>query len=160
MECSTQTSLHGRSSGFLGLAAVLLDICPPSPFGNVMNILATRAPTPALPTFLLAYYLRTRSTTFIPQNHETGEHAGEPKVFEVDYGSGSVLGLEGKDRVEMAGLDLTGVIFGLVLYEDQQVKILAVFCKGCPGYGYLGTHLGTLEYPSTRTLKSTWCGIQ
>ncbi|CAN0431208.1 unnamed protein product [Scytosiphon promiscuus] len=43
-------------------------------------------------------------------------------MFEVDYGSGSVLGMEGVDSVNLAGLDLTEVRFGLVLYEDQQVQ--------------------------------------
>lgn len=64
---------------------------------------------------------RNRSSTFSQQLHETGEHVGDPKVFEVDYGSGSVLGFEGKDTVTMAGLEMSDVFFGLVLYEDQQV---------------------------------------
>lgn len=63
-----------------------------------------------------------RSSTFKSELQETGENAGEPKVFEVDYGSGSVLGLEGRDDVLLAGMSLSQVIFGLVLYEDQQVK--------------------------------------
>lgn len=43
-------------------------------------------------------------------------------MFEVDYGSGSVLGMEGVDNVSLAGLELSQVLFGLVLYEDQQVR--------------------------------------
>ena len=46
----------------------------------------------------------------------------EPKMFEVDYGSGSVLGMEGMDNVSLAGLSLSQVLLGLVLYEDQQVR--------------------------------------
>lgn len=46
-------------------------------------------------------------------------------MFEVDYGSGSVLGMEGVDDVQLAGLDLSEVRFGLVLYEDQQVNAIA-----------------------------------
>ena len=42
-------------------------------------------------------------------------------MFEVDYGSGSVLGMEGSDDVTLAGLGLSQVHFGLVIYEDQQV---------------------------------------
>ena len=42
-------------------------------------------------------------------------------MFEVDYGSGSVLGMEGSDDVTLAGLGLSQVLFGLVIYEDQQV---------------------------------------
>lgn len=44
-------------------------------------------------------------------------------MFEVDYGSGSVLGMEGVDNVSVAGLGLSQVLFGLVLYEDQQVCV-------------------------------------
>lgn len=51
--------------------------------------------------------------------------AVEPKMFEVDYGSGSVLGMEGSDDVILAGLGLSQVLFGLVIYEDQQVTRVA-----------------------------------
>ena len=47
-------------------------------------------------------------------------------MFEVDYGSGSVLGMEGSDDVTLAGLELSQVLFGLVIYEDQQVKKIGV----------------------------------
>lgn len=73
-----------------------------------------------------------RSSTFslvTAEGSGTGTAAGagagsevEPKMFEVDYGSGSVLGMEGIDNVSLAGLDLSQVLFGLVLYEDQQVR--------------------------------------
>lgn len=61
-----------------------------------------------------------RSSTFSLNTEGTGDEE-EPKMFEVDYGSGSVLGMEGTDDVSLAGLNLTQVRFGLVLYEDQQV---------------------------------------
>lgn len=50
-------------------------------------------------------------------------------MFEVDYGSGSVLGMEGVDNVSLAGLSLSQVLFGLVLYEDQQVRGLLVYVR-------------------------------
>lgn len=46
-------------------------------------------------------------------------------MFEVDYGSGSVLGMQGSDDVNLAGLGLSQVHFGLVIYEDQQVTSVA-----------------------------------
>ena len=57
----------------------------------------------------------------------TGSDA-EPKMFEVDYGSGSVLGTEGTDDVSLAGLDLSQVLIGLVLYEDQQACVCVCVC--------------------------------
>lgn len=57
-------------------------------------------------------------------------------MFEVDYGSGSVLGMEGIDNVSLAGLDLSQVLFGLVLYEDQQVRPAAPRRQG--GVGVFG----------------------
>lgn len=50
-------------------------------------------------------------------------------MFEVDYGSGSVLGVEGTDDINLAGLDLSQVMFGLVLYEDQQACVTWVKFK-------------------------------
>lgn len=83
----------------------------------------------ALPIFVLSHQAlkhtrrvavpTTRSSSFSLVTEGTGS-AVDPKLFEVDYGSGSVLGMEGLDNVSLAGLDLSHVLFGLVLYEDQQ----------------------------------------
>ncbi|CAM9376205.1 unnamed protein product, partial [Discosporangium mesarthrocarpum] len=59
----------------------------------------------------------SRSSTFRPVY--TSE--GKERPFEVDYGSGDVLGVVAVEDVELAGLLLQDVTFGQVLYEDQQV---------------------------------------
>lgn len=72
-------------------------------------------------------------------------------MFEVDYGSGSVLGMEGVDDVNLAGLDLSQVLFGLVLYEDQQVGGL---------FGSVGGHvLGLLSSAPRYEANITRCGL-
>eukprot|EP00903_Cladosiphon_okamuranus_P014763 g13680.t1 len=70
-----------------------------------------------------------------------GEGEVEPKMFEVDYGSGSVLGIEGIDNVSVAGLDLSQVLFGLVLYEDQQIRTFMM--DGIAGLGFSGLSMVT-----------------
>lgn len=78
----------------------------------------------------------SRSTTFGLLTEGTGSEV-EPRMFEVDYGSGSVLGMEGVDNVSLAGLALSEVRFGLVLYEDQQVsRLLLLWSWRCVvGFG-------------------------
>eukprot|EP00752_Nemacystus_decipiens_P012260 g10867.t1 len=65
----------------------------------------------------------------------------EPKMFEVDYGSGSVLGMEGIDDVNLAGLPLSQALFGLVLYEDQQIRTFMM--DGIAGLGFSGLSMVT-----------------
>lgn len=86
---------------------------------------ARSASTATADGFIYAHtipYHILRSSTFSLNTEGSGSSA-EPKMFEVDYGSGSVLGMEGTDDVHVAGLGLSQVLFGLVLYEDQQVTM-------------------------------------
>ncbi|CAM9456317.1 unnamed protein product [Ascophyllum nodosum] len=82
----------------------------------------------------------SRSKTFTLEMDGTGSDA-EPKMFEVDYGSGSVLGTEGTDDVSLAGLDLFQVLIGLVLYEDQQIRTFMM--DGIAGLGFAGLSMVT-----------------
>ncbi|CAM9807137.1 unnamed protein product, partial [Ectocarpus fasciculatus] len=86
----------------------------------------------------------SKSSTFGLLTEEGGssvEAGVEPKMFEVDYGSGSVLGMEGVDDVSLAGLDLSQVLFGLVLYEDQQIRTFMM--DGIAGLGFGGLSMVT-----------------
>ncbi|CAM9273864.1 unnamed protein product, partial [Hapterophycus canaliculatus] len=82
----------------------------------------------------------SKSTTFGLLTEGTGSQE-EPQMFEVDYGSGSVLGMEGVDNVSLAGLDLSEVRFGLVLYEDQQIRTFMM--DGIAGLGFSGLSMVT-----------------
>ncbi|CAB1120014.1 unnamed protein product [Ectocarpus sp. CCAP 1310/34] len=86
----------------------------------------------------------SKSSTFglLTEDGGNSAEAGvEPKMFEVDYGSGSVLGMEGVDDVNLAGLDLSQVLFGLVLYEDQQIRTFMM--DGIAGLGFGGLSMVT-----------------
>ncbi|CAN0017863.1 unnamed protein product, partial [Choristocarpus tenellus] len=61
--------------------------------------------------------------------------------FEVDYGSGSVLGVVAVEDVTLAGLKLDRVTFGQVLYEDQQIRTFMM--DGIAGLGFGGLSMVT-----------------
>ncbi|CAM9163652.1 unnamed protein product, partial [Phaeothamnion confervicola] len=66
---------------------------------------------------------------------------GKPRAFEVDYGSGKVQGYAAIDDVTLGQLQLSGVQFGEVLYEDQMIRTFMM--DGIAGLGFRGLSMVT-----------------
>jgi cathepsin D len=88
---------------------------------------------------------------------------GVPKLFEIEYGSGAVKGMESLEDINLAGLVLQGVSIGEVLYEDQQIR--GFMMDGIVGLGFPGLSIITRptllelmwrQYPSLPRLFSVY----
>lgn len=62
-------------------------------------------------------------------------------VFQVDYGSGRVTGSLAEETVTLAGLDIKGVKFGEVTYEDEEIREFMM--DGIAGMAFPGLAMAT-----------------
>ncbi|CAM9217862.1 unnamed protein product [Chrysoparadoxa australica] len=79
----------------------------------------------------------THSSTYKPHLNANGDQ----RQFEVDYGSGKVVGYVATDDLQLGGYSVYGVEFGEVLYEDQQIQHFMM--DGIAGLGFSGLSMIT-----------------
>eukprot|EP01084_Bolivina_argentea_P242514 406800_1 len=75
------------------------------------------------------------------QTNELKLSTGVPMPFVINYGSGTVKGIQIEEQVEIGGLRVTNMTIGEVLYEDADVSRLLM--DGIVGLGFRGLSMIT-----------------
>lgn len=66
---------------------------------------------------------------------------GKDKSFEVDYGSGKVVGYQGSETISFGDVQIEGVNFGEVMFEDEEIR--SFMMDGIVGLGFSGLSMVT-----------------
>jgi hypothetical protein len=69
------------------------------------------------------------------------DETGSEKGFEVDYGSGKVLGYQGSETITLGELSVAEVGFGEVMFEDEEIR--SFMMDGIVGLGFSGLSMVT-----------------